>query len=240
MARTKGKGGTRKRVPTGRTTTRKRPANGATKGAAKRSAVRNAQSALYVSHSTSFLEAAVAEMEARTGRPLDAWVELLRREGPKGDKRAQRTWLTDQHRLGMTAAGLIVEHAAGGSVSSDPEALVARMFAGRRSGLRPAYDRLLSLGKSLAPDVTAVAGAMAVALHRRRAFAQLTPASDDRIDLGLVLAGCVEELPPRLEPLDGAREKWDRLTHRLAITSVDDIDADVEKWLWMAYELDAG
>jgi hypothetical protein len=36
-----------------------------------------------------------------------------------------------------------------------------------------------------------------------------------------------------------ALAKKDRITHRIAIESVDEIDAEVKKWLKTAYELDA-
>jgi len=39
-------------------------------------------------------------------------------------------------------------------------------------------------------------------------------------------------------PCESGLEKKDRITHRIPITSVDEIDDEVEKWLKVAYELD--
>jgi hypothetical protein len=37
----------------------------------------------------------------------------------------------------------------------------------------------------------------------------------------------------------GGFEKKDRITHRIAVSSLSDLDAEVKKWLRYAYDLDA-
>jgi hypothetical protein len=56
-----------------------------------------------------------------------------------------------------------------------------------------------------------------------------------RIDLGLALKNT--KIPKRLIDTGGFAKK-DRITHRIEITSMKDIDADVKKWLTIAYEMD--
>jgi hypothetical protein len=56
-----------------------------------------------------------------------------------------------------------------------------------------------------------------------------------RIDLGLALKNT--KIPKRLIDTGGFAKK-DRITHRVEITSMKDIDADVKKWLTIAYEMD--
>jgi hypothetical protein len=56
-----------------------------------------------------------------------------------------------------------------------------------------------------------------------------------RIDLGLALKNT--KVPKRLIDTGGFAKK-DRITHRVEITSMKDIDADVKKWLTIAYEMD--
>jgi hypothetical protein len=55
------------------------------------------------------------------------------------------------------------------------------------------------------------------------------------IDLGLALKNT--KIPKRLIDTGGFAKK-DRITHRVEITSMKDIDADVKKWLTIAYEMD--
>jgi hypothetical protein len=53
--------------------------------------------------------------------------------------------------------------------------------------------------------------------------------------LGLALKDT--KVPKRLIDTGGFAKK-DRITHRIEITSVKDIDAGVKKWLKTAYEMD--
>ena len=47
-----------------------------------------------------------------------------------------------------------------------------------------------------------------------------------------------KKFPPRLIDTGGFAKK-DRITHRIEISSLDEIDEEVERWLKTAYELDA-
>jgi hypothetical protein len=77
-----------------------------------------------------------------------------------------------------------------------------------------------------------------VPLFREHVFANITPSTNARVDLGLALAKLPEaEVPARLVDT-GGRAKKDRITHRIPLGSVGDIDAFVESWLRRAYELD--
>ncbi len=96
----------------------------------------------------------------------------------------------------------------------------------------------MALGKSLGADVKVCPCKTIVPLYRRYVFAQIKPATRTRIDLGLALKGAAGALPVRL--LDtGAAARGDRITHRIPLTSLDDIDEEVERWLKVAYDLDA-
>ncbi len=110
------------------------------------------------------------------------------------------------------------------------------MFAGPRAGLRPIYEQLLKLGMKLGKDVTATPCKTFVPLRRRYVFAQIKPSTNTRIDLGLALGKT--KTPKRL--LDtGGLAKGDRITHRIPLTSLSEIDAEVKRWLKAAYHLDA-
>ena len=74
-----------------------------------------------------------------------------------------------------------------------------------------------------------------VPLYRKHVFAQIKPTTRTRIDLGLALRETT--VPKRLIDTGGLAKK-DRITHRIEITSVKDIDAEVKKWIKAAYEMD--
>ena len=77
-----------------------------------------------------------------------------------------------------------------------------------------------------------------VPLYRNHVFAQIKPTTNVRVDFGLALTHYKGKLPKRLVDTGGLAKK-DRITHRIEITDAKQIDADVNKWLKTAYDLDA-
>ncbi len=73
-------------------------------------------------------------------------------------------------------------------------------------------------------------------LYRHHVFAEIKPTTLTRIDLGLALRDT--KTPKRLVDTGGFQKK-DRITHRIPITSTNDIDAEVKRWLKAAYAMDA-
>jgi len=187
----------------------------------------------------------VAELKVKTGRSLEEWITLAAKEGPKEEK-ARRAWLKTKHNLGTNSAWWISERVDGkGTEEDSPEAYlntaavyVEEQYAGTKEKLRPIYDELLRLGKSLGEDVKACPCKTMVPLYREHVFAQIKPATNARIDLGFALARHKGKLPKRMIDTGGLAKK-DRITHRIELKSVAEIDAEVKKWLQAAYELDA-
>jgi Domain of unknown function (DUF5655)/Domain of unknown function (DUF4287) len=187
----------------------------------------------------------VGELKEKTGRSLDEWVAFIRKEGPKTEKE-RREWLKLKHKLPTNSAWWLAERAEGkGGDEDSPEAYLKaavryaeEQYAGPKAALRPLYDELLKLGKSLGEDVKACPCKTMVPLYRNHVFAQLKPTTNTRIDLGLALTHYKGKLPNRLIDTGGLAKK-DRITHRIPISSKAEIDGEVKKWLEMAYELDA-
>src|SRR5437762_2329131 len=180
----------------------------------------------------------VAELPEKTGRSLDEWIRLVKKDGPPTEKE-RRDWLKNNHQLGTNAAWWIAERADGkGGEDADPDAYlraaaayVEEMFSGPKSGLRPIYERLLQLGKGLGPDVKVCPCKTIVPFYHEHVFAQIRPTTRTRIDLGFALGDM--KATGRLIDTGGFAKK-DRITHRIPITSLDDIDDEVQRWLRVA------
>ncbi len=185
----------------------------------------------------------VATLEGKTGRRLDEWLAIIKKSGPKTEKE-RRAWLKKEYGLGMNTAWAIAGHAEPeGSEFATPEAYLAaaeqyveRMFSGPKSALLPVYHELLRLGLGLAKDVKACPCRTMVPLYRKHVFAQIKPASQQRIDLGFALGARKAE--GRLIDTGGYAKK-DRITHRIPISSPAEIDTEVKQWLKTAYAGDA-
>lgn len=186
----------------------------------------------------------LAELKAKTGRSLEEWIEKVKKEGPEGEK-SRRAWLKSKHKLGTNSAWWIAERAGGKGLPEDtPEAYlktavgyVEEQYAGPKEKLRPVYEELLELGKSLGDDVKACPCKTIVPLYREHVFAQIKPTTSSRIDLGFALAHYKGKLPKRLIDTGGLAKK-DRITHRIELSSIEQIDGEVKKWLKTAYDLD--
>jgi hypothetical protein len=190
------------------------------------------------------MQAIVANLPSRTGRSLEEWARLAQEEGPAGEA-SRREWLRQTHGLGGPTAWIIAERAEGKeSHDTDPElylkdatVFVEAMYAGPKAALRPLHDALIALGRSLGPDVKVCPCKTIVPLYREHVFAQIKPTTRTRIDFGLALKGAEKRLPSRLIDT-GGMAKGDRITHRIPIERVEEIDDELREWLRTAYELD--
>jgi hypothetical protein len=187
----------------------------------------------------------IATLKEKTGRSLDEWLALVKKEGP-ADTPARREWLKSKHKLGTNSAWWIAERAEGNKQWGDsPEEYleeavenVEKMFSGGKAGMRPIYDKLLNLGLKAGKDAKACPCETIVPLYRNHVFAQIKPTTQTRIDMGFALKGCKTKIPKRLIDTGGLK-KNDRITHRIPIERVSEIDAEVKRWLEIAYNLDS-
>ena len=203
-----------------------------------------AQSLYDVHPGVAMVQKWIADLKEGTGRSLEEWTTFVQKEGPK-DEKSQRHWLKIQHKLGTNAAWWIAARVAGKESHEDsPEKYLAaaagyveKQYEGKKSALRPIYDQLLKLGKSVGSDVKACPCLTMVPLYRKHVFGQIKPTTNSRVDLGLALMHYQGKLPTRLRDTGGLAKK-DRITHRIEITSPEQIDTEVAKWLKTAYHLD--
>lgn len=185
----------------------------------------------------------IGELKQNTGRSLDEWLAHIKKAGPKNEME-RRAWLKEKYGLGTNTGGWLAERAEGkGKESGDPdlylekaESDVEKMFSGNKAKLRPLYDALLKLGLKTGKEVKACQCQTIVPLYRNHVFAQIKPTTQTHIDMGFALG----DMKPTGRLIDtGGFAKKDRITHRIEITSKDDIDDEVKHWLKVAYDRDA-
>jgi len=150
----------------------------------------------------------IIELKPKTGRSLEEWIALVKKEGDSPE------------RYLATAVRYVEEQ-----------------YSGRKAAMRPVFEQLLALGKALGPDVKACPCKTMVPLYRNHVFAQIKPTTNTRIDFGLCFTTYSGRLPKRLIDTGGLAKK-DRITHRIEVSSADQIDDDLKKWLCAAYDLD--
>ncbi|MBI3819546.1 MAG: DUF4287 domain-containing protein [Planctomycetes bacterium] len=183
-------------------------------------------------------DSSIRNLKERTGKPLEDWMAILKKKGPATDAE-RRAWLAREHAITTNYASWIVEEAAGRSCNPnlyDPEDLVAKMFESKPL-LVPIFDKLLKMGLAAGAEAKACPCATIVPLFRNHVFAQIKPSTRTRVDIGFAL-GAMKHAGRLVST--GGYEKKDRITHRIPIATIDEIDGEVKKWLKTAYDTDAG
>lgn len=177
-----------------------------------------------------------ANLKEKTGRDLDEWKAVLTEAGmleaPPGKK---VSWLKETHGVTHVYAQVI------GWMSVRPddyeaptfESIVGAQYSGKKAPLRPIFERLYAAATALGSDVTTEPCQGYVPLIRKRQFAAIQPSTQTRVDLGLRLPGI--EPAGRLQPSKGVG--GGSITHKIALTSLEEADEEVLGWMKQAYEL---
>lgn len=168
---------------------------------------------------------------AKTGKDLSVWINIARSAGVTGHM-ALVEHLKSAHGLGHGHANTIA-HAANGSAAASiaDDDLLAAMFAGPKSNLRPIYERIVEAAVLFGQDVELAPKKGYVSLRRSKQFAIAQPSTKDRFDLGLNLKS--EEASGRLE----VAGSWNAMvSHRVRISALDEVDEELLGWLRSAYD----
>jgi len=169
------------------------------------------------------LEARVKNLEAKTGKTLTQWLDVIRKS--KLEKfREVAAFLKEKHGLGGTTAAMLFQTFKGGGAAWDgnAEALVDALFAGKHAAQRPIYEALVKTVRGLGPDVRVEPRRTYVTLASKTMFGLIRPGAG-RLDLGLILPGVASTGRLRIAKSLGS----DRITHRIALTKRAEVDAEV-------------
>jgi hypothetical protein len=182
-------------------------------------------------------EACVAKLPEKTGKTIEQWVAIVRKDGPASDKE-RREWLKKEYGFTTNYAGFVAERAASDlslAERYDPEALVADIFSGPKAAFEPIYEAILAYALSLGKDVTVRPCKTMIPFYRKHVFGQVRAPNRSRIDLGFALKDT--PLTGRLIDTGGFAKK-DRITHRIEISTLSDFNAEAKRWLRTAYDMD--
>jgi predicted transport protein len=168
----------------------------------------------------------IKEIERITGRSAEEWISLL----PAGTHAEQRAWLKEQGLHGNHAGAVLWWKQNGAGIEAGGEPLIDRQYAGKES-LRPIYDRLVETITALGEDVEPGPRGTYVSFGRPKQFALVQPSTKTRVDLGLRLPGAAAG--SRL--LEAGSFGSGNITHKVGLSSPDDVDAEIEGWLREAY-----
>jgi len=173
------------------------------------------------------LKTMIDNMPEKTGRSLEEWKkELSLRSFAKHSEAVK--FLKEEHGVTHGFANTIVILSKEEKESA--EDLVTSQYQGKEN-LLSIYQKLIETMKEFGSDVTVTPKKTAVSIIRKKQFALIKPATKTRIDLGLKLVG--KKLTNRLE---NSGPFGTMCSHRVQITSVEQVDKELVSWLTEAYE----
>lgn len=178
------------------------------------------------------LQTMIRNLHEKTGKTLDEWVRLVRRQG-LGRHGEQVAWLKTEHGLGHGYANLIAQRSSveeGGSPPAGDD-LVAAQFAGKRAGLAPIYAALVAAVQRFGADVEIAPKKTYVSVRRSKQFAIFQASTADRFDVGIQLMDV-----PATERLEASGSFNAMVSHRVRLSSVKDVDRELLGWLRQAYD----
>ena len=164
-------------------------------------------------------------LEEKTGRTMPAWIGVVESSGLSKHSEIV-AWLKTEHALTHGFANGIA--LAFRNQDNENDDLVALQYAGPKAPLLPIYKLLVAAAIALGDDVEVVPKKTGVSLRRSKQFALIEVPSAKRVQLGLQLRD-----EPTTERLLAGNAMC---SHRVSLSTVDDVDDELLGWLHDAYE----
>ncbi len=171
-------------------------------------------------------------MKERTGKTLEEWVVAVQLTGIDPlDQKAVRNWLKEQGVL-QNSQWAIADAAARAAGWERPsvEGYIDSQYQGEKAPLRPIFDALRQIIEGLGEDITVEGRGGYTPFVRKRQFAAVQASTKTRVDLGLRFRHSPDSALLSITSLPG------QSTHKIGLTSVEQITDEVRQLIRLAYE----
>lgn len=173
------------------------------------------------------LKTMIDNMPEKTGKSLAEWKKILNDKSFEKHSQAVN-YLKSEHKVTHGFANTIVTLSK--DETNNTEDLVEAQYRGKEA-LIPIYDELIKHLKNLGSDITITPKKGSVSIIRKRQFVLIKPATKTRIDLGFKLKD-----KPTTDRLQNSGPFGTMCTHRVQITSINEVDKELKSWIQEAYE----
>lgn len=178
------------------------------------------------------MDSVTGSMKERTGKSLEEWIAAVQSTGiDLLDQKAVRNWLKVQGVLQNTQWAIADAAArAAGWERPSVEGYIDSQYVGEKAPLRPIFDALREIIEELGEDVTVEGRGGYTPFVRKRQFAAIQASTKTRVDLGLRFKQLPDSALLSTSSLPG------QATHKLGLTSVEQITDEVRELIRLAYE----
>jgi len=173
------------------------------------------------------LQTMINNMPEKTGKSLDEWKAILQKKAFAKHGEAMK-FLKGEHGVSHGFANTIV--ALSKENDDTPDDLVSNQYKGKEN-LLSIYESLIKAVDKFGDDVVKTPKKTSVSIIRKKQFVLIKPATKTRIDLGLKLKDV-----PITERLQNSGPFGTMCTHRVQLTSVDQVYGELIGWMKEAYQ----
>jgi len=177
----------------------------------------------------------LANIEKRTGKSLAELTAIVKGSGLQKHGEL-RDMLKRDLGMGHGDANTLVHVVLQSDGGSAAEAagtstgdVVDDLYTGPKAALRPIHDAVMTAAEGFGPFEIAPKKTY-LSLRRKKQFATVGPATNTRVEVGLNMKG-VPATDRLLEEPPGKMCQY-----KVKLTSVDDVDADLVRWMRQAYD----
>lgn len=172
----------------------------------------------------------IENLQKNTGKSLEQWIKIVNKENFAKHGEIIK-FLKEKHELTHGFANLIAHKSKGSDAGSaeNTDDLITKQYQGKEH-FKPIYDKLIKEIQSFGKDIEIAPKNSYVSLRRKKQFAILNPITKTRYEIGISLKG--QEPKGILE----AEKPNAMCSHKISITDIKDITAEVIKWIKTAYE----
>ena len=167
------------------------------------------------------MEAAILKnIPAKTGKTLEQWVAIIKKEGPK-DAKELRNWLKEEKGLGHGQAGILGGYYRNGGKTTygDTDNLLENQYTEEKAEFRKVYDKLVKEIRKLDKDIQFEPCRTYVSIIGKHQFAIAQPTKTE-LRLGLALSTDT----PENDLLKKAKNLGsDKVTHYVSLKTKDDV-----------------
>ena len=174
----------------------------------------------------------MANISEKTGETLETWIEIIKKEDFSKHNEIIK-FLKSEHGFTHGYANFVALKARqpAGNASPSGDELVNNQYAGTKADLRPIYEVIIAAVKEFGEDVEIAPKKAYVSLRRNKQFGLVQPSTKTRLDVGIIL----NEYDPE-NRLEASGSFNAMCSHRVRITDLEEVDAELINWLKKAYE----
>ncbi|MEL7002767.1 MAG: DUF5655 domain-containing protein [Bacteroidota bacterium] len=173
----------------------------------------------------------ITNLKENTGKSLEDWIEIVKKTGLAKHGEILK-YLKQDHGFTHGFANLVAHKALKSDAGSHNEDdLIAGMFSKGKEELKPIYDNLIAHINKFG-EVKIAPKRAYVSIIGKKQFAILQPSTKTRFDVGINIKG--KEPTERLEKSGSFNAM---VSHRVRLTSAEQVDDQLISWLKEAYEL---